>query len=36
MLDLELNHMPQPPMRRDWRIGAIGSGFIMRDVHLVA
>jgi predicted dehydrogenase len=36
MLDLELNHMPRPPMRRDWRIGAIGSGFIMRDVHLVA
>lgn len=28
--------MPPPPKRRDWRIGAVGSGFIMRDVHLVA
>jgi hypothetical protein len=36
MIDLALNHMPPPPIRRDWRIGAIGSGFIMRDVHLVA
>ena len=36
MQNLELNHMPPPPIRRDWRIGAIGSGFIMRDVHLVA
>ena len=36
MLNLELNHMPPPPIRRDWRIGAIGSGFIMRDIHLVA
>lgn len=33
---LQLNYMPPPPIRRDWRIGAIGSGFIMRDVHLVA
>lgn len=36
MINLELHHMPPPPIRRDWRIGAIGSGFIMRDVHLVA
>src|ERR1035441_5302174 len=36
MINLELNHMPPPPIRRDWRIGAIGSGFIMRDIHLVA
>jgi predicted dehydrogenase len=36
MLSLELNYMAAPPIRRDWRIGAIGSGFIMRDVHLVA
>ena len=36
MPQLELNHMPPPPIRRDWRIGAIGSGLIMRDVHLVA
>ena len=33
---LQLNPMPPPVLRRDWRIGAIGSGFIMRDVHLVA
>jgi Domain of unknown function (DUF5615) len=32
MINLELHHMPPPPIRRDWRIGAIGSGFIMRDV----
>jgi predicted dehydrogenase len=36
MQSFELNYMPPPPIRRDWRIGAIGSGFIMRDVHLVA
>jgi predicted dehydrogenase len=24
------------PRRRDWRIGVIGSGFIVRDCHLVA
>ncbi len=36
MLDLALNHMPPPPSRRDWQIGAIGAGFIMRDVQLVA
>ncbi len=28
--------MPSPPARTDWRVGAIGTGFIMRDVHLVA
>ncbi len=33
---IHLNHMPPPPLRLDWRIGAIGSGFIMRDVQLVA
>ncbi|MDZ4800428.1 MAG: Gfo/Idh/MocA family oxidoreductase [Bryobacteraceae bacterium] len=31
-----LNHMPTPPARTDWWIGAVGSGFIMRDVHLAA
>lgn len=35
-LDLDLGHMPPPPPQRDFRIGAIGAGFIMRDVHLVA
>lgn len=26
----------EPPGRKDWRIGCIGSGFIMADCHLVA
>lgn len=30
------NHLPDLPNRRDWRIGCIGAGFIMRDCHLVA
>lgn len=35
-IDLDLRHMPEPPKRKDYAIGAIGAGFIMRDVHLVA
>lgn len=31
-----LQHLPELPQRTDWRIGCIGSGFIMRDCHLVA
>ena len=31
-----LNHLPRLPRRRDFRIGCIGAGFIMRDCHLVA
>jgi predicted dehydrogenase len=31
-----LNLEPSPPVRRDWRIGAVGAGFIMRDCHLPA
>jgi predicted dehydrogenase len=27
---------PRLPRRRDWRIGCVGAGFIMRDCHLVA
>ncbi|AZN43082.1 Gfo/Idh/MocA family protein [Paenibacillus albus] len=27
---------PEMPLRKDYRIGCIGSGFIMRDCHLVA
>ena len=27
---------PLPPVRRDWRIGCIGAGFIMADCHLPA
>ncbi len=35
-LDLSLNYLPQLPKRLDWRIGCVGTGFIMRDCHLVA
>jgi predicted dehydrogenase len=35
-IDLNLNYLPRLPRRRDWRIGCIGAGFIMRDCHLVA
>jgi len=28
--------MPPPPSRKDYPIGVIGAGFIVRDVHLVA
>jgi predicted dehydrogenase len=34
--DLELNIWPALPRRKDWRIGCLGAGFIMRDCHLVA
>jgi hypothetical protein len=30
------DHRPTLPRRLDWRIGCLGSGFIMRDCHLVA
>jgi hypothetical protein len=35
-LDLSLDYLPHLPRRRDFRIGCIGAGFIMRDCHLVA
>jgi predicted dehydrogenase len=35
-LDLSLDYLPRLPKRKDFRIGCIGSGFIMRDCHLVA
>jgi predicted dehydrogenase len=35
-LPLDLNIRPTLPKRRDWRIGCVGAGFIMRDCHLVA
>jgi hypothetical protein len=35
-LDLSLDYRPRLPRRKDWRIGCIGAGFIMRDCHLVA
>jgi predicted dehydrogenase len=35
-LDLALNYLPRLPKRKDFRIGCIGAGFIMRDCHLLA
>jgi predicted dehydrogenase len=35
-IDLNLEHLPVLPRKRDFRIGAIGAGFIMRDIQLVA
>jgi predicted dehydrogenase len=35
-VDLNLEHLPPTPLKKDYRIGAIGAGFIMRDVQLVA
>src|SRR5207245_9948169 len=32
----DLNYLPSLPKRKDFRIGCIGAGFIMRDCHLVA
>ena len=29
-------HLPDWPDRRDWGIGVVGAGFIVRDCHLVA
>src|SRR5262245_60124509 len=36
MSTLSLDYLPRLPKRRDWRIGCVGAGFIMRDCHLVA
>ncbi|MCI0703432.1 MAG: Gfo/Idh/MocA family oxidoreductase [Planctomycetia bacterium] len=33
---LGLKFGPVLPSRKDWRIGCLGAGFIMRDCHLVA
>jgi len=35
-IDLNLNHHAPPAKKKDYRIGAIGAGFIMRDCHLAA
>src|SRR5207253_8385768 len=34
--DLALDIRPAIPRRKDWRIGCVGAGFIMKDCHLVA
>src|SRR4051794_39453707 len=34
--DIGLTSPPPLPRRKDWRIGCLGTGFIMRDCHLVA
>ncbi len=31
-----LQYLPRLPRRKDFRIGCVGAGFIMRDCHLVA
>src|SRR3954471_857526 len=31
-----LRYLPTLPRRRDFRIGCLGAGFIMRDCHLAA
>src|ERR1700730_3654735 len=35
-IDMQLSYLPRLPRRKDWRIGCVGAGFIMRDCHLVA
>src|SRR5918993_736316 len=35
-LNLDLDYGPKLGTKTDYRIGAIGAGFIMRDVHLAA
>src|SRR5947209_1478967 len=35
-MDLALDYLPRLPRRKDFRIGCVGAGFIMRDCHLVA
>jgi len=35
-MDITLDYLPRLPHRKDFRIGCVGAGFIMRDCHLVA
>lgn len=35
-MDLNLDYLPRLPRRKDFGIGCIGAGFIMRDCHLPA
>lgn len=34
--DFTLDYLPRLPRKKDFRIGCLGAGFIMRDCHLVA
>ncbi len=36
MLDLNLDHVAPPPKKKDYGIGVVGAGFIVRDIQLVA
>ena len=33
---IDLEHHAQPPAHKDFAIGCVGAGFIMRDVQVVA
>lgn len=35
-MTISLDYLPRLPKRKDFRIGCIGAGFIMRDCHLLA
>jgi predicted dehydrogenase len=35
-MELSLDYLPHLPRRKDFRLGCIGAGFIMRDCHLPA
>ena len=35
-LDMDYRIHPPKPTRSDWRIGVVGSGFIVNECHLVA
>lgn len=35
-LDFDLDFLPHLPPKTDYKIGCIGAGFIMRDIHVVA
>ena len=34
--DFDLAHKPPAPLRKDFKIGVVGAGFIVRDIQLVA
>jgi predicted dehydrogenase len=36
MVDLNLEHLAPPPKNKDYGIGVIGAGFIVRDIQLLA